>query len=122
MKRIFLVEDNPDNRDLFEALVAHIYDVQALENGIDALQYLQSGSPPDLFVFDISLPDMDGVELLREVKKIPELQSIPAIALTSHAMKGDKERFLAAGFNAYISKPIVDEVAMLETINNELVA
>ncbi len=120
MKRIFLVEDNPDNRDLFEAFVADSYDVEALENGIDALQRLKSSPPPDLFVFDISLPDMDGVELLRQVKKIPELHSISAIALTSHAMKGDKERFLAAGFNAYISKPIVDEVAMLDTLAKQI--
>ena len=122
MKRIFLVEDNPDNRDLFEAFVADFYQVETLENGIDALQRLNSPPFPDLFVFDISLPDMDGVELLREVKKIPELHTIPAIALTSHAMKGDKERFLAAGFNAYISKPIVDDVAMLETLASQIKA
>jgi CheY-like chemotaxis protein len=119
VKQIFLVEDNPDNRDLFEAFVAHLYDVKAVESGIDALQCLQSITPPDLFVFDISLPDMDGVELLREVKKIPTLQSIPSIAMTSHAMKGDQERFLAAGFNAYVSKPIVDETSMLDIINSQ---
>ena len=100
MKQIFLVEDNPDNSDLFEAFVDHLYDVKTVGNGIDALQCLQSITPPDLFVFDISLPGMDGVELLREVKKNPALQSIPSIAMTSHAMKGDEERFLAAGFMA----------------------
>lgn len=119
MKQIFLVEDNPDNRDLFEAFVSHLYDVKAVDNGIDALQCLQTIAPPDLFVFDISLPDMDGVELLREIKKTPSLQTIPCIAMTSHAMKGDKERFLAAGFNAYISKPIVDDASMLDIINNQ---
>lgn len=120
MKQLFLVEDNPDNRDLFEAFVSHLYAVQAAENGMDALHQLKSLAPPDLFIFDISLPDMDGVELLREIKKIPELQSIPVIAMTSHAMKGDEERFLAAGFNAYISKPIVDENALLDVINKQL--
>ena len=71
MKQIFLVEDNPDNRDLFEAFVGHLYDIVSVEDGIKALDALASTGSPDLFVFDISLPGMDGMELLRKVKEVP---------------------------------------------------
>lgn len=115
MKRILLVEDNPDNRDLVDAFVGHLYEIEFVEDGRSALSSLEQ-SVPDLFLFDISLPEMDGVELLRKVREIPECAGIPAIAMTSHAMKGDKERFIAAGFDGYVSKPVADEEVLIQAI------
>ncbi len=120
MKQILLVEDNPDNRDLFKAFVSHAYEILMAENSHQALELLDAVPVPDLFVFDISLPGMDGVDLLRKVREQDKWQNIPAIALTSHAMKGDKERFLAAGFDDYISKPIIDDTDLLDTLQRHL--
>ncbi|HXH02101.1 MAG TPA: response regulator [Candidatus Competibacteraceae bacterium] len=122
MKRILLVEDNPDNRDLVFAFLDALYDIRACVDGFEALEALapNSGYRPDLLLCDISLPGMDGVELLRTLRQDPRLAGIPAIALTSHAMKGDQERFLAAGFDAYVSKPITDETILLDAIERLL--
>ncbi len=117
MKRILLVEDNSDNRDLVFAFLDAVYDVEACVDGFEALQILeQGGEPPDIILCDISLPGMDGVELLRKIRTRPALKDTPAIALTSHAMKGDQERFLAAGFDAYVSKPILDDSSLIDPI------
>jgi CheY-like chemotaxis protein len=69
-----------------------------------------------LLLLDISLPGMDGKTLLRQIRSQERLNRIPAVALTAHAMKSDKETLIAAGFNAYLSKPITDDRLLLETI------
>lgn len=121
LKRILLVEDNSDNRDLVFAFLDDFYDVQACVDGFQALERLADVDPlPDLLLCDISLPGMDGVELLRRLRAEPRLCAIPAIALTSHAMKGDQERFFAAGFDAYVSKPILDDASLIEPIESLL--
>ena len=117
MKKILLIEDNPDNADLVFAFLDDLYDIRACVDGFEALDVLKSGSyNPDLLLCDISLPGMDGVQLLEAIRQIPELQKIPAIALTSHAMKGDQERFLAAGFDDYVGKPILDDISLTDPI------
>jgi len=118
MKHILLVEDNADNRDLVLALLEDAYGVRACVDGFETLELFERDSAylPDLILCDISLPGMDGIELLRTLRQQNRLASIPAIALTSHAMKGDRERFLAAGFEAYISKPILDDRVLLQAI------
>jgi len=63
--------------------------------------------PPDIIILDIQLPRMSGIDIYRELKKIEKFKTIPIIAVTALAMKGDKERILEAGFDAYISKPII---------------
>jgi CheY-like chemotaxis protein len=115
MRKIAIVEDNPDNLLLFRAILEDLYEVTTYETGPEALRGLQD-EQPDLILLDISLPGMDGTEVLRRIDTDPILHSIPVIALTAHAMTGDRETFLAAGFDEYITKPIIDEHILLDTI------
>lgn len=114
-QKIAVVEDNPDNRLLVAALLEDLYDLEEYESGASAVEGLGRGQP-DLVLLDISLPDMDGTEVLRWVRDQEELREVPVVALTAHAMAGDREKFLAEGFNDYVTKPIVDETILLETI------
>lgn len=113
--RIAVVEDNADNRLLVSALLGDLYDVQEFTSGTDALAAVPA-DPPALMLLDVSLPGMDGVEVLRRLRATPAGAHLPVIALTAHAMRGDRERLLAAGFDDYVSKPIVDERVLLESI------
>ena len=119
MKTIAVVEDNPDNRLLVQVMLEPYYQVVEFDNGKSALEGLPK-QKPDLILLDISLPEMDGTEVLRRIREHPELQSLPVIALTAHAMAGDREKYLAAGFNDYVSKPIVDEQVLLDVIGSKL--
>jgi CheY-like chemotaxis protein len=107
--RIAVVEDNADNRLLLQALLGDDYELAEFGNGRDALDALGREPPPQLVLLDISLPEMSGVEVLRRIRADPRLAGLPVIALTAHAMAGDRESYLAAGFDDYVSKPIVDE-------------
>jgi CheY-like chemotaxis protein len=113
--RIAVVEDNPDNRLLVQALLEDLYDISEFENGTEALDGLVQESP-DLILLDISLPDMDGIDVFHWIRDQEELRGVPVVALTAHAMAGDREKFLAEGFDDYVTKPIVDESILLETI------
>jgi len=113
--RIAVVEDNPDNRLLVQALLEDTYDLTEFETGVDAVAGL-SQAEPDLVLLDISLPEMDGTEVLLWIRNQDGLKEVPVIALTAHAMAGDREKYLAEGFNDYVTKPIVDETILLETI------
>ncbi|TVP73837.1 MAG: response regulator [Gemmatimonadales bacterium] len=113
---IALVEDNPDNRLLVHALLEDEFEISEYENGLSALEGIRN-SPPALVLLDISLPEMDGTEVLSRMRQEEELAGIPAIALTAHAMAGDRERFLGLGFDDYMTKPIVDEVALIDAIH-----
>ena len=113
--KIAVVEDNPDNRFLVQALLEDAYDLSEYETGVDAVEGLP-GDPPDLVLLDISLPEMDGTEVLAWLRRQPDLQAIPVIALTAHAMAGDREKYLAAGFDEYVTKPILDEDLLLGAI------
>ena len=120
MSRIALVEDNPDNRMLVVALLEDDYDIDEYEDGPSALTGMESARP-DLVLLDISLPGMDGPAILSTMKKGP-LASIPTVALTAHAMAGDREKFLDLGFDDYLSKPIVDEDLLYSMIRRLLSA
>jgi len=119
MDRIAVVEDNADNRLLIEALLEGRYELIEFESGVDALAAFER-DVPDLVLLDISLPRMDGTEVLARMKREPRLAAVPVIALTAHAMAGDRERLLAQGFDEYIAKPIVDETVLLEAIERLL--
>lgn len=106
MYRILVVEDNPDNRILItDVLMSLDYEVSVANDGQEGLDKAES-ERPDLILMDMSLPVMDGWTATRKLKDNTELKSIPIIALTAHAMVGDRERALEAGCDDYISKPI----------------
>ena len=75
-----------------------------------------------MVLLDISLPEMDGTEVLRRLRDTPETAKLPIIALTAHAMAGDREKYLSLGFDGYVSKPITDETALLSAIEAALIS
>lgn len=113
--KIAVVEDNPDNRMLVQALLEDRYEISEYETGVEAVEGLGSDIP-DLVLLDISLPEMDGTEVLAWIRGQEQLKAVPVIALTAHAMAGDRDKYLAAGFNDYVTKPIVDEDVLIEAI------
>ena len=115
MKSIAVVEDNRDNRLLLRAFLGDLYAIAEYETGPAALEGLKT-AVPDLVLLDVSLPGMDGLEVLARIRADERLKALPVVALTAHAMTGDRERFLAAGFDAYVAKPIVDEQVLLQAI------
>ena len=121
MNTVAVVEDNADNRLLLQAILDGLYDVVEYENGVDALAGL-TAKLPDLVLLDISLPGMDGNEILARIRADERLRRLPVIALTAHAMAGDREKYLATGFNDYITKPIVDETLLLGAMERWITA
>ncbi|MEO1365567.1 MAG: response regulator [Acidobacteriota bacterium] len=117
MKRVAIVEDNPDNRLLLCAMLEDRYDIVEFESGVDALKDLESAAP-GVVLLDISLPGMDGLEVLTRLRADPALRPLPVIAITAHAMAGDRERFLTHGFDDYLSKPILDDRVLVELIES----
>jgi two-component system cell cycle response regulator DivK len=104
--RILVVEDNEMNMQLFEYLLEESgFEIVMSTTGEEALK-LATESKPDLILMDIHLPGMDGLSVVRELKAGGEMEGVPILALTAHAMRGDKDRFLQAGCDGYISKPI----------------
>ena len=113
--RVLLVEDNDINRRVaIELLEAAGLDVAAAENGTDALSRLER-EPFAAILMDIQMPGMDGLEATRRIRALARGGEVPIIALTAHAMAGDRERFLTAGMNDYVSKPI-DEAELLAAL------
>lgn len=119
MPTLAVVEDNADNRLLLQAILGDRYDLVEYENGTHALAGLAQ-KKPDLVLLDISLPGMDGTQILQRIRADIGLRDLPVIALTAHAMAGDRERFLAAGFDEYVTKPIVDETQLFGAIERLL--
>ena len=113
--KVAVVEDNPDNRMLVQALLEDRYDLSEYETGVEAVEGLP-GNIPDVVLLDISLPEMDGTEVLAWMKKQDALKDLPVIALTAHAMAGDREKFLSIGFDDYVTKPIIDEDLLIDAI------
>lgn len=104
--RVMLVEDNPMNSRLVEyVLERDDFSVIVMASAEDAIR-AAAEDPPDIMLMDIQLPGMDGLEATRLLKKNPITAKIPIVAITAHAMTGDKERIRAAGCEGYISKPI----------------
>ncbi len=106
MIKILLVEDNAMNRDMLSRrLMRKGYEVVIAVDGQQGIEMARSETP-DLILMDMSLPLVDGWEATRQLKSAPETQSIPVIALTAHAMAGDREKAVEAGCNDYDIKPI----------------
>lgn len=115
MAKIAVVEDNPDNRLLVSALLEGRYEIVEYETGREAVVGIED-AVPDLVLLDISLPEMDGTEVLEWIRGPAGLNDLPVIALTAHAMAGDREKYLSLGFDEYVTKPIVDEDVLMEAI------
>ena len=106
MPKLLLVEDNEVNRDMLSRrLIRHSFEIEIAIDGAQGLAMAQS-SAPDLILMDMSLPIIDGWEATRRLKASATTRQIPIIALTAHAMGGDRERCLAAGCDEYDTKPI----------------
>ena len=117
--KIAVVEDNMDNRLLVQAILEDQYEISEYENGKEVVDGLAENIP-DLVLLDISLPGMDGVEVLEWVRSQVRLKDLPVIALTAHAMSGDREKYLEMGFDEYVTKPIVDEEVLMGAIERLL--
>jgi CheY-like chemotaxis protein len=103
---VLVVDDNPILLRMMRDLLSSAFmDVRIASNGVQCLDELR-GSKPDVIVLDMQLPGKDGFTIARELKSDPKTRSIPIVAVTSYAMRGDEERALAAGCDAYVSKPI----------------
>ena len=106
MARILLVEDNEMNRDMLSRrLQRKGYEVTMAVDGRQGVDMARSGGY-DLILMDMSLPEIDGWEATRQLRAAPETKSVPIIALTAHAMAGDRDKALEAGCNDYDTKPI----------------
>ena len=106
MTKILLVEDNEMNRDMLSRrLVRRGYEVVMAVDGEQGVAMAASESPA-LILMDMSLPGVDGWEATRQIKAAPATQDIPVIALTAHAMEGDREKALAAGVDDFDTKPV----------------
>jgi CheY-like chemotaxis protein len=118
-KRILYVEDNFQNKRLVrKILAARGFEVIEADDGLTGVE-MAVKEQPDLILMDISLPGIDGVEATQRIKAYDNTAQIPVIALTANAMRGDRERFIAAGCDDYLPKPI-STADLLDMINKFL--
>ncbi len=118
-KTVLVVEDNVLNMKLFHDLLkAHGYNVLQTKDGMEALQ-LARQHHPDLILMDIQLPEVSGLEVTKWLKEDEKLKTIPVVAITAFAMKGDEEKIREGGCEAYIAKPI-SVARFLETVEHFL--
>ena len=118
-KTVLIVEDNDLNMKLFHDLLdAHGYDTLQTKDGMEALAIARE-KRPDLILMDIQLPEVSGLEVTKWIKEDDELKSIPVIAVTAFAMKGDEEKIRVGGREAYIAKPISVQL-FLDTVKRFL--
>lgn len=123
--RVLIVDDVFDNIAIAEAVMTHNgAEVRHAKNGIEGLELIKSYDT-NLILLDLSMPDMNGWDMHDELRRNSDTASIPVIALTAHAMEGDKEKVLNAGFDGYIAKPfsvrtLIDEIrGILETMGTQ---
>ncbi|MEK6699359.1 MAG: response regulator [Nitrospirota bacterium] len=119
LKKILVVEDNEQNRILMRQILKH-HGYEVLEAADGAAGLAMAGEHmPDLILLDLQMPVMGGFAVIRELRKTPELSKLKVIAVTSFAMKGDREKALEAGFDEYVTKPI-DTRKFIEIVKNIL--
>ena len=119
MPKIAVIDDVEDNREFLYFILSDRYDVIRYGSGGEALSGI-SVERPDLVILDISLPDINGFDVLAEMRRDTSLSRTRVIAVTAHAMAGDREKCLAAGFDGYVSKPILDVDEFLNGIAKHL--
>lgn len=104
--KILIVEDNPRNMRLMELLLkGNGYTLLKATDGKEAMEVAVS-EHPDLILMDVQLPRLSGLEATRQLRQMPAFSRVPILAITAYAMGGDREKFMDAGFDAYLSKPI----------------
>ena len=119
MKRILIADDEELNREVLrDFLELKGYAVCEATNGLEVLERAQ-GDAPHLILMDIRMPHADGFKALEKLRSVPATASIPVVAVTAFAMSSDRQRTEAAGFNAYVSKP-VDLSRLLQTVRDLL--
>jgi CheY-like chemotaxis protein len=118
-RHVVLVEDAPDTLELFGMMLGNDYDITQCSSCADALTVVQR-TTPDILLMDIGMFDMDGIECLRQIRALPGLQDIPAIAVTAFAFPADRKRCYDAGFQDFIAKPILDYEEMRRLIEDVL--
>ena len=105
-EKILIVEDNPQNMKVVEmTLRPHGYSLIKATDGEEALKAVSS-EEPDLIIMDVQIPKIDGLEVTRKLRQMPAFSHIPIVAVTAYAMRGDKEKAIDAGCDAYLSKPV----------------
>ncbi|HRI48651.1 MAG TPA: response regulator [Pseudomonadota bacterium] len=120
MSKILIVEDNEFNRDMLSRRLSRKgFDVLVAEDGNSGIQLARTAHP-DIILMDVSLPDIDGLEITRQLKADDKMRAIPIIVITAHAMVGDRQQSLEAGADDYHMKPV--ELAMLLTQIQALLA
>ncbi|HJV28633.1 MAG TPA: response regulator [Aromatoleum sp.] len=108
--RVLLIEDNPANLELATYLLeTGGYEVITAQDGEEGLALLKQ-QKPDIVVTDLQMPVVDGYEVLRRLRQDPALDAMPVVAVTAFSMSGDRVKVLRAGFDGYLSKPIVPEI------------
>ena len=118
-RRVAIVEDHDDNRSMLHIFLEnHRYLVTSYSSGSEALPGMRKATP-DVLLCDVSLPDIDGPTILRQMRQDDVLLHIPVIAVTAHAMAGDRENFLRMGFDDYVSKPVNFE-HLIDAIERQL--
>jgi CheY-like chemotaxis protein len=106
MIKVLVAEDNAVNRELLrELLESRGYNVMEASDGQEALQMLER-THPDILLLDIGMPVLDGFAVIRQIRKNPSYATLPVLAVTAYAMRGDRENVLNSGFDGYLSKPI----------------
>lgn len=119
--KVLIVDDEPDNLGVAQKVLKYGgANVHIARNGLEGLSVLQEFKPT-FILLDLSMPEMDGWEMFRQVRTNANLSDVPVIALTAHAMAGDKERVMEAGFDGYIAKPFRIN-SLLEDIREALSA
>ncbi len=118
--KILYIEDNPQNMRLVRKMLnIGGYEMVEATDGLSGVA-IAAREVPDLILMDINLPDIDGLEATARLKASPQLAHIPVVALTANAMHGDRERFIAAGCDGYLAKPVTKN-ELLNTVAHFLV-
>jgi CheY-like chemotaxis protein len=116
---VLIVDDEPDNRVIAEkVLTFNGAKVVTAENGVQGMAVLEETYCPSFILLDLSMPEMDGWEMLKRLRADSRWNALPVIALTAHAMIGDRERVMQAGFDGYIAKPFRLSTFMAELIRS----
>lgn len=115
MPDLAVIEDNADNRLVVHAMLSSHFTIREYETGQAGLDGIRE-QRPDVLLLDISLPGMDGMEVLATIRGDAELRDLSVVAFTAHAMAGDREKYLDAGFDDYLTKPIVDDQELIDTL------